>query len=187
VAFVSERGILGAAALFGVFVLLLISASRRWRELTDSDAVLAKVALIGTITATMVVSAFDAVLLLAAPAFLAWSIIGAASGVGRGGRVLTFPRPVWIVAVVVLLIAQTVSVVRSATQTAAITAVGNYGSRTSWTAAAAWDPGSYRINLRAAEMQARARRCTAARVHARRALALFPYAAAPRRVLRACG
>ncbi|MEX2152487.1 MAG: O-antigen ligase family protein [Gemmatimonadaceae bacterium] len=200
VAFVSERGTVGAIALAGAFVFLFISAFRRWNELPDSGAVLAKVAQIGTIAATLVVSAFDAVLLLAAPALLAWSVIGATSGivgiraaetgatqgVGRGGRDVTFPRGPWRVAVALLLLVQTLSVVRSATQVAAIATVGQGGSRAAWTAAAALDPGSYRINLRAAEMQWRSGRCTAARVYARQAVALYPHAAAPKRVLRVC-
>jgi len=196
VAFVSERGAAGAIALASAFAFMFISAFRRWNELPDSDAVLAKVTQIGTIVATLVVSAFDAVLLLAAPAMLAWSVIGATSGVkgigapgaaaGHGGRDVTFARRPWLVAVALLLLVQTLSVMRSATQVAAIATVGQGGNRAAWTAAAALDPGSYRINQRVAELQWRSGRCSAARVHARRAAALYPHAAAPKRVLRAC-
>jgi O-antigen ligase len=186
VAFVSERGAVAAIALAGVFLFLFVKAMRRWDELLDGDAVLAKLATVGTIVATLVVSTFDAVLLLAAPALLAWSIIGAGSGVGRGGRLISFSRPQWLSLMAALLLAQTVAVARSATQVAAISLVGTGGGRASWSAAAAWDPGSYRINARVAEQQAAAGRCGVARAHARRALGLFPESSAPKRVLRDC-
>jgi len=189
VAHVSERGIIAALALLGVFAALLLHACRRWSDLDDSDAVLAKVALVGTITATLVVSAFDAALLLAAPAFLAWSVMGAASGIG-GGRVareVTFSRRAWLTLVVATLGIVATSTVRSATQTIAIQAVGFGGTRAGWIRAAALDPGSYRINLRVAELQASRGRCVSARAYARRALALFPNARAPRNVISSCG
>jgi hypothetical protein len=77
-------------------------------------------------------------------------------------------------------------VTRSAAQLAAIVMVAEGGARTAWVDAAQWDPGSYRIALRAAEVQASRRRCASARAHATRARSLFPHAAAPRRVLRRC-
>ena len=65
--------------------------------------------------------------------------------------------------------------------------VGYNEGRVGWTNAAAWDPGSYRINMRAAELNARTGRCNTARFYARRARGLFPDADAPRRILRECG
>lgn len=151
-----------------------------------SDRVLLKLALAGTIVATIVVSAFDAVLLLAAPAFLIWSVVGAATG----GRVR--PRPVdlsdkaWrIVAAGTLLIA-IASTARSATQMRSMALVGRGGQTAGWLRGAAWDPGSYRINIRVAELYARRGRCTTARPHARRALALFPHSPAAKRLVRRC-
>lgn len=187
VAHVSERGVVAATALLGVFALLLLGACRGWSALADSDAVLAKLALIGTITATLVVSAFDAALLLAAPAFLAWSVIGAASGIGRGGRLMTFPPARWRIAVVMTLLVISASVARSAAQTIAIGTVGTGGMRAGWFGAAAWDPGSYRINVRVAQLHASRGRCAPARTYARRALTLFPHAPAPKQILRTCG
>jgi hypothetical protein len=164
--------------------VLFLGAFRRWAELDDTDVVLAKVVLAGTITATAVVSAFDAVLMLAAPAFLAWTIIGAASGAGRGTAEASPPRKWWKPAAVVLLLITVASVARSATQTVAILTVG---AGDGWVSAAVWDPGSYRIALRAAEIQAGRGRCASARAHARRARDQFPRASAPRRVLDRCG
>jgi O-antigen ligase len=81
VAFVSERGFIPAAALLSAFVILFFSARRRWSELENrtpsSPSVLA-----GTVVTTMVVSAFDVVLVLAAPSFLVWSVLGATGGSG---------------------------------------------------------------------------------------------------------
>jgi O-antigen ligase len=85
VAFISERGFVAAAALLGVFIVLFFGAFRRWSEFGDGDIVLVKLVLIGTIVATAVVCAFDVALLLAAPAFLIWAIVGATSGARRVG------------------------------------------------------------------------------------------------------
>ena len=186
IAHLSERGLLAAVALIGVFVALFIGALRRWHFAVTTDDLLAKIALAGTITATIVVSAFDAVLLLAAPAFLAWTVIGATSGIGRAGREVVPPRRTRLAAVGLVLLVLFASLARSATQTVAITTVGTGGTRAGWNAAAPWDPGSYRINLRVAELHASRRRCTAALQYARRALALFPGAPAARRVIRRC-
>ncbi|CAN5323486.1 hypothetical protein BH23GEM2_BH23GEM2_25710 [soil metagenome] len=186
VAHVSERGILAGIALLGVFGALFIGALRRWRSLTSSDDLLAKITLAATITATLVVSAFDAVLLLAAPAFLAWTVIGATAGVARVGREVVLPRAARLTAVGILLLVVLASAARSLTQFVAITKVGSGGTRAGWNAAAAWDPGSYRINLRVAELHAARGRCSAARPFARRALDLFPDATTARRVLRRC-
>src|ERR1700686_3382626 len=86
VAFVSERGFIPAAALLSAFIILFFSALRRWSELENPGAVLAQCGLAGTVVATMVVSAFDVVLVLAAPSFLVWSVLGAASGIRRNAR-----------------------------------------------------------------------------------------------------
>ena len=191
VAYASERGPVAALALAGAFAVLFSSAFRRWSHLRGADEVLAKVALAATITATAVVSAFDAVLLLATPAFLAWIVIGATSGIGltsgigaAGGEPARsrWWKPAMILASLLVLAA----VARGTTQLAAIGIVAEGGAGTAWVDAARWDPGSYRIALRAAEVQASRRRCTSARAHATRARSLFPHAAAPRRVLRRC-
>src|ERR1051325_7024959 len=49
VAFVSERGVIPAAALMAAFGLLLLGAMRKWSLLADPDAVLARLVLIATI------------------------------------------------------------------------------------------------------------------------------------------
>ena len=191
VAFVSERGLLPTLALLGAFVLLFFGALRRWSELKDPDAVLAQCVLAGTIVATMVVSAFDAVLLLGAPSFLVWSILGATSGIcpnsgTRRGRELTVSRKSLSLAAAAIVVVALASVARSATQTVAMSIVGRGGLTAGWVAGAMWDPGSYRINLRVAELYSRRGRCSVARGYARRAVALFPLAPEARRIRQSC-
>ena len=186
VAFVSERGAFAAIALAAAFTVLFLSSLRRWGELVSTEAVLARVAAAGTIAATLVVSAFDAVLLLAAPALLAWSVIGATSGIGRRGRIIEPAGGKRLVFIGALLLLPALGLTRSVAQWTAITLVGQGGTRAGWIAGAEWDPGSYRANLNAARLQANSRRCASAVRYANRALALAPEAAEPKRVLRAC-
>ena len=186
VAFVSERGVVAALALLGVFAALFFGGMRRWSELPDGDAVLAKVTLVATIPATIVAGAFDAALLLGAPAMLAWCVIGATSGIGRRGRTLHAVTRGWRIALVVVLLIMAAAIARSATQVAAISTAGEGGSRAGWITAASLDPGSYRINLRVAQQYLDRGRCTSARHYAGRATELFPHAAEPKRILRAC-
>lgn len=187
VAFVSERGFVPTVALLGAFIILFFSALRRWSELQNPDAVLAQCVLAGTIVMTMVVSAFDAVLVLAAPSFVVWSILGAASGIRRTGREVKISSRGLGLAAAALVLISIVSTARSVTQTIAMTAVGRGAYTAGWVTGAMWDPGSYRINLRVADLYSRRGHCSVARPYARQALSLFPHAPAARRVVRACG
>ena len=186
VAFVSERGFVPTVALLGAFVILFFSALRRWSELQNPDAVLAQCVLAGTIVTTMVVSAFDVVLVLAAPSFLVWSILGATSGIRRNAREVKISSRALGLAAMALVLFSIVSTARSVTQTMAMTAVGRGAYTAGWVTGAMWDPGSYRINLRVAELYSRRGHCSVARGYARQALSLFPHAPAARRVVRAC-
>lgn len=186
-AFTSERGFVAALALLSVFILLFFSAFRKWEWLDDCELVLARLVLAGTITAAMVVSAFDAALLLAAPALLVWSVAGAASGAGRSitEPEAATPQRRWVL--MLIFVVTCFAIARSGTQIVAMYQVGDGGLRSGWMRGAIWDPGSYRINQRVAELYANRGRCTAARRYALRARDLFPNAAAPRRILRRCG
>jgi O-antigen ligase len=186
VAFVSERGIVATAALLGVFVVLFFGAMRRWSALPGADDVLARVTQVGTIAATLVVGAFDAALLLAAPAFLAWGVVGATSGIARSGQELAPARKWWTLGATLVLGLVVISLVRSAAQVVSILQVGTGGTRAGWIAAARWDPGSFRIHQRAAELHLNRGSCRSARPYAQRAQSLFPAAPGPRRILRAC-
>ena len=185
-AFISERGIIPTLALLGAFAVLFYGSLRRWSELESGEAVLAQLVLGGTIVATMVVSAFDVVLLLGAPSLLVWSVVGATSGIRHVGAERKLSPRAWGFAAVGMIVITVASVARSATETVSMMTVGRGGMTAGWLNGAAWDPGSYRINLRVAELYARRGRCTTARVHARRAESLFPHASQPRRVLNSC-
>jgi O-antigen ligase len=187
VAFVSERGIVPTVALLGVFAVLFYGSLRRWSELEGGDAVLAQLVLAGTIVATIVVSAFDVVLLLGAPSFLVWSVIGATSGIRHEGREAKLSPRAWGLVAAGLLLIAVVSTARSAAQTESMMTVGRGGMTAGWVEGAAWDPGSYRINLRVGELYYRRGHCATARGYARRAEGLFPHASAPKRILSGCG
>lgn len=192
VAFVSERGLIAAVAILGAFAALFLGSIRNWKEAPDGDAVLLKITLAGTITAAMVVSCFDAALLLAAPSFLIWGILGAASGGSRStlpqrGREVDLGKAAWKALAAVTLGIVALSVARSATQTTAMTIIGRGGLTANWVRGATWDPGSYRINARVAELYANRGKCAKARPFAKQAAGLFPSAATPKRILRRCG
>jgi O-antigen ligase len=187
VAFVSERGFLPTVALLGAFIILFLGALRRWSELQNPDAVLAQCVLAGTVVTTMVVSAFDVVLVLAAPSFLVWSVLGATSGIRRNAREVKISSRALGLAATALVLFSLVSSARSVTQTMAMTAVGRGAHTAGWVTGAMWDPGSYRINLRVAELYSRRGHCSIARGYAQQALSLFPHSPAARRIVRGCG
>ena len=188
VAFMSERGFVPAIALLTAFGAMFMSSLRRWRDLGDGDAVLAQLVLAGTIVSTIVVSAFDVALLLAAPAFLIWSVVGATSGSRRKNAVEpAATQKTWSLGVVGAMVILAASVTRSATQTISMANVGRGGRTAGWVAGSDWDPGSYRINLKVAQFYMRRGRCATARTYARRASHLFPHAREPKRIAESCG
>jgi O-antigen ligase len=187
VAFLSERGIVPTLSLLGVFVILLYGSVRRWSELENGDAVLAQLVLAGTIVATLVVSAFDVVLLLGAPSLLAWSVLGATSGIRHEGRERKLSPRAWGLAAAGMIAISLLSAARSATQTVSMMAVGRGGMTAGWVNGSDWDPGSYRINLKIAELYYRRGNCSIVRVYAHRAQRLFPHAYAARRIANGCG
>ena len=150
VAFVSERGFVPTVALMGAFLILFFSAQADSGGRKIPDGSTAQCVLAGTVVATMVVSAFDVVLVLAAPAFLVWSVLGATSGIRRNARSVKISSRALGLASVALVLLSLVSVARSVTQTMAMTYVGRGAFTAGWVTGALWDPGSYRINLRVA-------------------------------------
>lgn len=185
VAVLSERGPVGFVLFLAPFALLFIGAFLNVRLLSDADAVHRRLCLVGTVTATMAVSAFDAVLLLPAPAMLAWTVLGASSGESLySSKAIVLPARRFVLAVVFLLMLA--GLARSAGSTVAIATVGDTGSRLAWVSAATLDPGSYRINLRAAQLSAASGRCKTGKALGQQARYLFPRASAPRQVLSRC-
>ncbi len=180
-AFVSERGPLAAIVLALAWLLLIADAGRQMLVADDLDAYLRGLALAGVVIATAIVGMFDAVLLLPAPALIAFSAFGAlrspprrrAVELGRGARVA-------LVGAVVVF-----GALAAARSALTLDAMRRY-ERGAVAAAAREDPGSYRIQMRLAEAAQARGQCDLVRAHAGAARALYPHATQPRRLLAAC-
>jgi O-antigen ligase len=185
IAFLSERGVVGFGLLLAAMLLLLGRAVGELRgESRDPERVLTAIALIGTLAATAVVGAFDAVLMLALPTFFVWALAGSLAPPTSGGFAVTKGVRYWPVVVLVIGV---LSVVRSTGQ---FVAMATYDASTrvaSLERAALFDPGSYRVRVRLAQAYLTRGDCTRARNQARAARELFPNAGEPRRILSACG
>jgi O-antigen ligase len=185
-AYLSERGVLGCLFLVLVMVGLFVRAVRDLRAATgrDPERVLTAIALIGTLVATAVVGAFDAVLLIAVPAFFVWTLAGALRPLSGGAEAEVDVRrfvPMLIMGVALLVVA------RSAAQVAAITVASTSTHLDAIARAAVLDPGNYRIRTRLAELYLARGDCTHARGHARAARDQFPSAGEPKHALAQCG
>jgi O-antigen ligase len=161
IAYVSERGIAATILLAIGFVLI---AFRR------SEDPLIDITRFATLAGAGATGALDAVLLLAAPAFIVWAALGAL-------ETRQPPTDNRQPALALLIFITLLGIVRSASQWAAIEV-----SKTSLDAAARIDPWNYRLRLRLAHRGKRAVRCE----HARAAHALFPHAEEARSLARDC-
>jgi hypothetical protein len=173
---ISERGIAAFVLLTLAFLGLTASGLRQLRRAIDAQEALAAVALLGIIAGVLVAGTFDAVLLLAVPAFLVWSAIGALWVPEEASS-----RPAWPFVPVAVLLLSIAGVVRSASQMMAMDIYATHSDRASLVRAAQIDPGSYRLQMRLARMRGRAR-CE----HALAAHALFPTALAAAAEARGC-
>ncbi len=180
VAMLSERG---AVAVLLALALGFALAWRGWRGvLAGGDRAVAGAALGGTLAATAIAGAFDAVLLLAVPLLFTAIAAGALQQGADGDPVAGAPpEPSRFAALLVL--AAAVGLVRSAMQTGAYLAAGNGASRTRMERAALIDPWSYPIRI----SLARRGPCSEARDDARMALRLAPTWPAARRAAARCG
>jgi hypothetical protein len=186
ITFLSERGPAAFALLALAMVALLVDAVRVLRSDADPERALAAWALLGTVAVLLVVSTFDAVLLLPAPALVAWGLLGALSPPARARVVVELPTERRVAAMILVTILGGLAILRSSTQVAAMAVFENSARAARMERAAELDPGSYRIRMRLADAYARRGSCGNARLHAETARALFPNAAAPKRVLAAC-
>lgn len=188
-AFMAERGFIAVALVAASLLGTLLVAALRLRGAREPQEALEALALAGTVITTIVVGCFDAVLLLAVPSLVSWSLLGAlAASVG--------PKARWTpdldggrrrVAMVALATVGTLSSLRAASQIGGM-AIAESGR--SWRVAeraALVDPGSYRLRMRAADAAAARGDCRRAIGHARAAREMFPTAPAPRRLIRRCG
>lgn len=188
VAFVAERGFLATACLALALIALIfrsIGDLRRGGSKADLERSTAALMLIGTITATVVVGLFDAVLLIAVPTLFFWLLAGVLVPPIDGKR--TIATGVHEFAPVILVALSVLAIGRSAMQIAAMSTYNASSRLSAIETAAKLDPGNYRIRMRLADVYLGRGDCTKAATHARAARKLFPNAADPRAVLRRCG
>ncbi len=178
VAFASERGFAAAIVLAAVFIGLAVSSLRRLKRAIDSDDALLAATLLATLVAACVAGAFDAVLMLALPAFIVWVTLGA-----------LLPRDIPAEPVmpsrsrtVLVLTLSVVAALAAARSTAQIVAMELFtrGDRPSLRRAAILDPGNYRVHMRLA--RGGKGRCE----HALAARDLYPNADAAKAAARGC-
>jgi len=177
IAFIAERGVPAALLLALVFVFIASDAVRQLVRSADAEAGWLGATLLATVAGAIVAGLFDAVLLLAVPAFLVWATIGAlwipvSVSVRLVRRWMAF-------AVIVFAI---IGAARSAMQLIALDIYATQSNRATLVSAARIDPGNYRLQLRLGRSGSRRDRCA----HARAAHALFPSAAAAAEASRGC-
>ncbi len=185
-AFASERG-LPATLLLGLAMVGIAA----WAVVgvlaaDDADGALRAGALAATLAATLVVGAFDAVLLLAAPALFCWTALGALSPTRVGKRDLALGDAARRGLAGVAVVAGVAFAGRSALQLLSMELYGEGSRVAAVERAAAADPGSYRVRLRLAQSYESRGDCEKARPHAAAAVALFPEAPAAKRAAAAC-
>lgn len=148
VAIVAERGVPALTALLLVLGGLLAGGWRRSVAAVTSGEYMEGLALAATLVVTGIVAAFDAVLLLPAPAFICWALFGA----------LAAPSPVfWSRALsqrarrrllAGVAIVGAAALLRSAGQVGAMAVYGRARTAAQVTRAHYLDPGSARIRAR---------------------------------------
>jgi hypothetical protein len=188
VALASERGVLGLGAMSVVFVTLFWRAHVLVWRAPDADDRLRGGTLAAVLAAAGTAGAFDAVLLLAAPAFLTWGAAGAllgASDASASPREARVPRAAAVAGggLLVLTLALGTFVTGARVEAMRLFATGR---PTLVARAAQLAPGDYRIQLRAAQQAAQGGHCAVARRRALAARTLHPTAREAARVLRAC-
>jgi O-antigen ligase len=186
-AYLSERGLPATALLLLAMLALLMRALRDLRRGggRDQERVLTAIALVGTLVATAVVGAFDAVLLIAVPTYFVWTLAGALAPPPSGG--VPVASGVQEFAPVLVAGLALITIGRSAFQVAAIATFSTSSRVAAMDRAALFDPGNYRIQLRTAQAYLSRGDCRNSRPHGRAAHNLMPSAADGRRIAAACG
>lgn len=165
VAFVSERGFIGALLLVIVMAMIALRGGSG----------IEYAALLATLAAAVICGLFDAVLVLPLPAFLVWASLGALWKNEEGRS----HKPLFLAVVLV----SAFGVARSIAQLTAMEMYATATSRASLERAARIDPGSFALHLRLARSGARRERCP----HARAAHALFPNSDGAKTLAARCG
>lgn len=181
VAWTAERGFPAVALMGLVFAGIAVGGIRQLFRAHDAQEGLLAAALIGTIAGAAVTGAFDAVLLLALPALIVWTALGALWS--PSVRAVSPPRTVArTILLLILAVAAMAGATRSAMQLAAMQIHETRSDREALERAARIDPGNDRILRRLMRMGGRSR-CD----HARAAHALYPTEVSAARVSRQCG
>lgn len=189
IAMLAERGLPATLAFALAFIGLVVLALRAMRNSLDLDEFLPPLTLLATLAATVVVGCFDASLLLAAPTLFVFALIGALSPPATTRmsiRLSTATARGLVLVCGALAIALLLSL-RSVSQLVAMGMFSSANTIAAYDRAAIADPGSYRIQIRIAELGAERTRCDLVKPHAMRAHDLFPAAAEPAHLLASCG
>ncbi len=186
-AIAAERGFPALGVLALVLFGLAVGAWRRADRATNAEQYVEGLALASALVVTVIVSAFDAVLLLPAPALIAWALFGALSApsTSHGAETGGASRRRWMTLAVLVIGAACVA--RSAAQLAAMAVFSDARDVRQYDLAGRLDPGSYRIAMKRAAVYEARGNCEEMRAAAIAARALYPNAPEPRRMIRACG
>ena len=185
IAALAERGI-GATIALAVLMLAIGVAGWQARDDEPHDgrrlAALAGASVLGI---ALIEGGFDAVLLLAGPAMIVWTVAGALVPRGRVLREFVLAPGLLVL---LLLCCGFVTGGAVALSYGRIRAMSLYevGTLASLERATRLDPGSYRIHIRTADSYLAIGKCKDARRHAVAAGDLFPHAPAPKRLLAQC-
>jgi O-antigen ligase len=187
VTFISERGIAAVAALGLAIVILLADGLRALTSGASTEEKAAASVLLSTLVILVIVGTFDAVLLLPVGAFIGWALVGALAAPTRERMVFDVGPMRRALFTLVVVAAGLAASARNAGQ---LTAMSLYNSASRVAVierSSSFDPGSYRIHLRLAQLYANRGDCGRSRPHAAMARKLFPSAPAARRAAAACG
>jgi hypothetical protein len=186
IAAVSERGLQSVIALALFVVTLLLGAARaRYDGTLSSERRLAAVAGGGVVLIAALEGAFDAVLLLPTPTIVVMAAAGALILPG-GDREAVSLRPARRLLLGAAFAAFTVAALVMSDRRITAMKLYEVGTPAAIELALLKDPGSYRIQMRAAEYFLSRGQCVKAKSHALSARALFPSSPGPRRVLTHC-
>ena len=189
IAMLAERGIPASIALALALFGLAVLAASAMRSSTSLEEFLPALALWGTLAATGVVGCFDASLLLAPPTLFVWAFLGAlatpaATRMSLQISTATAPGLLTVGGAIVVAVALSV---HSAAQLGSMAMFTSATTTGAYVRASMADPGSYRIQLRLAQIGAERGRCDLVRRYGMRAHQLYPAAPEPVRMLGACG
>jgi len=186
-AIAAERGIPALVVLTLVLFGLAMGAWRRADHATSAEQYVEGLALASALVVTVIVGAFDAVLLLPAPALIAWALFGALSAPSAARRVTAISTSGRRRMMIAVFLIGAAGVVRSAAQLGAMAVFSDARELRQFETAARLDPGSYRIQMKLASLYEQRGDCEKMREAAMAARSLYPNAPDPRRLIRACG